>query len=561
MDVLLAALVVGGIALRLAAVLKDPPLPLDETRLALNIAARSYGELLQPLDHDQSAPPLFLVLQRAVVMLSGVHDWALRLLPFVFGAGLVWLTASTARRLLGDRAAVVATALVACAPLLTHYSTSIKQSGVEAGLTLVTLRLGLSCRQASYGGIPSIRVTGFGALLPWLAAPAPFVLAGLAGCALMDLARGALRARRFLLQSVPAWAASVALVYLAAYEPASHNPYLRRYWSSALLIPLGDRYPERLWALLNENVWGLGLGYPGPPGRHLSNLTFLCVAIAVLLLLVMGTRGILVRHGWSVLILVAAPILAAIGASVVGVYPVSLRLTLFAAPLVQLLLVSGLQRVIQRLPAVHARRAWVLAGVALALPLLAISLLQVLRDPPEDVRTLVQDLTGQRRQEPAYVFTGSIAPWVYYSTNWEAPDRHRLEFVARVAGARGAAFENAPSRDRVNPDEGDALEYRSAAGLELYGLATGIEWTPSLGPLKRNPDPGWTETEARRITSLPGGTAWGLMSHMVGGELELLRELERRGACATYVRELDNALLVRYVLTPELAVEECRAAA
>jgi hypothetical protein len=38
-----------------------------------------------------------------------------------------------------------------------------------------------------------------------------------------------------------------------------------------------------------------------------------------------------------------------------------------------------------------------------------------------------------------------------------------------------------------------------------------------------------------------------LMSHMVGSERELLPELERRGACATYVRELDNAMLVRYL--------------
>jgi hypothetical protein len=200
----------------------------------------------------------------------------------------------------------------------------------------------------------------------------------------------------------------------------------------------------------------------------------------------------------------------------------------------------------------------VLVGSALTLPLLAISLLQVGRaEHPEDMRTLVEDLSSRRRHEPVYVFAGSIPPWAYYSTDWRAPDHQRLEFVARVASAGGAAFENAPSRGRLRRDEGAGLAYRDSTGVELYGLATGIEWTPSLGPLKHTPDEGWARHEAGRLEAAGAPAAWIVMSHFVGAERELYRELEQRGACATYVRRLDNAVLVRYSLRPARSAGEC----
>ena len=91
-------------------------------------------------------------------------------------------------------------------------------------------------------------------------------------------------------------------------------------------------------------------------------------------------------------------------------------------------------------------------------------------------------------------------------------------------------------------------------------MPTGIEWTPNLGPLTLEPDPGWAEREADRIgpTLAP---VWILMSRSLDGERRLLSEVERRGACATYVRELDNAALFRYVPSSGLTPGQCRSAA
>jgi hypothetical protein len=278
---------------------------------------------------------------------------------------------------------------------------------------------------------------------------------------------------------------------------------------------------------------------PGPVG-------ILAIA-AVGLIVLAGGRSLARGHTWSILLLVTGPLTAAVAASIAGIYPLGLRLTLFAMPLVQLLLFAGLERALAGLSADNARRAWIAAGCAMSLPLVAVTLLLVeLPQPSEDVQALVKDLARRRRGEAVYVFARSIPAWAYYTTDWNAPDRGRLALLARVASAGGAAFENAASMSRVDPSAGAGLDYRAAAGPEIYGLATGIEWTPNLGPLTQEPDAGWVEAEADRVTSLDA-PIWILMSRSLAGEQGLLAELERRGACATYVRALDNATLIRYM--------------
>jgi len=549
-----------GIALRLATFLKNPPLGLDEARLALNLGARSYLGLLKPLAYDQSAPLLYLWLQRAVLGFLGVHDWALRLIPLAAGVGLMLLTPRVYARILGPGATLAATSVAAFSPLLIQYAVSAKQYGVEACLTLLVVVLALDARDAAWTGPEATRLTVIGALLPWLMAPAGFVLCGLVTCVLADRRQGHQTTKRFLLSSIPAWALSVVAAYLLVYRTASLNPYLHRYWSTALLSPSGEGFGNRFQAILNENFWGLALGYPGVPGLHTGPAGMIAIAV-VLLILLAGCRGLRRRHDRSTLALVTVPLMAAIGASIAGVYPLGLRLTLFAMPLVQLLLFLGLDYTIKGLPDDQRRRAWIAAGGALALPLAAITLLLVGRvEASEDVRTLVHDLSTRRHGEAVYVFARSIPPWAFYTTDWDAPDRRRLAFLSRVASSGGAAFENAPGRPSADQAAGAGLAYRTAAGAEVYGLPTGIEWTPNLGPFSQEPEPGWAETEADRIGPARG-PVWILMSRTLVDERLLLAEIERRGACATYVRELDNAALIRYVPKTGLATGQCTPAA
>ncbi|HEX6050357.1 MAG TPA: glycosyltransferase family 39 protein, partial [Gemmatimonadaceae bacterium] len=138
---------VVGIALRVVEFSRDRPLWLDEAMLALNIATRSFADLARPLDYDQTAPLLYLWIERAFVAVGGVNERTLRLLPFLASVALVPAVWLIGRRLAGTTAAAVATALAAISLALVTFSAEAKQYGVDPLCTLMAV--GLAARVAA----------------------------------------------------------------------------------------------------------------------------------------------------------------------------------------------------------------------------------------------------------------------------------------------------------------------------------------------------------------------------------------------------------------------------
>src|SRR6185369_7493650 len=79
----LKLLIALGWALRLAHYLRDPSVWHDEAALIVNVLRYDFAELLGPLLWNEAAPPLFLWLERAVMLILGDSTMALRLVPFV----------------------------------------------------------------------------------------------------------------------------------------------------------------------------------------------------------------------------------------------------------------------------------------------------------------------------------------------------------------------------------------------------------------------------------------------------------------------------------------------
>jgi hypothetical protein len=144
------------------------------------------------------------------------------------------------------------------------------------------------------------------------------------------------------------------------------------------------------------------------------------------------------------------------------------------------------------------------------------------------------------------VFARSLPAWIFYSTDWTRPDTARLGYLVRAAGAGGFAFENAPSRDRVRPEEILAAEPSPKAPDELLGLPSGMEWVEVRGHLRSAPDSGWVETERRRIEDAAAPGVWVLASTFYGPETELFAALERDATRRTFAHLRPGSALVRY---------------
>jgi hypothetical protein len=535
------------VALHLVAFLGNRSLALDEARLSLNIASRSYSQLFPPLDQNQSAPILFLWAERLTVSLLGINELALRLVPFLAGLTFLLLTPLVARRLLGPTGAVLATAMAAVSTALVAYSTAVKQYSVEALVTLVLLLLTLRWAEApdSQGRRGALVIGGITAV--WLSGPAIFVLAGVC---LAVWSRN--RRRGPGSDGLPYWLAagclaSFALAYVIVYRSASQDGYIQRFWASTMLGTAGSAdiaFPVR--AIMGV-IWGYA-AYPFELPASISGWYLPAACVVLVTLAVLGLRQIGRNSGWVGLALCGGPVVMVAVASVLGFYPLNVRLMLFAIPLYHLCLSGGILRLAASLGTGLEAVGQLALGLLLLLPQLRLAAFTATTDlGSAPMRQAVGYLRGHRRSEPVYVFARSIPEWAFYTTSWSAPNEARLRWLLRMSRSGGAAFENAPSRPgAVGATEGSQLQRVSPDGLELLGLPSGMEWVALDRVQATAPDPGWVGREASRVQAVAAPGVWVLMSTYYPSERQLFDTLVARRGRITYSQTGPKLVLIRY---------------
>ena len=545
---LVSAVTAVGAALRLAHYFARPSLHLDEARLALDVATRSWEGLLRPLDYDQIAPPIFLWLEKAAILTGGVNELAFRLPALVPGILCLPLLFIVARRIASDRAALIATAIAAVSPLLIQYSVESKPYALDALLGLVLVYLALDWAEAPRSAQAAGRMTAAGAVAVWGSTPGIFVLAGIA--AALSLGPSETRPTRARLAAVAcAWAASFTVVYLLVYHAAAANAYLQQYWGESMLAPWRPHALWRAWQATRDVTWQIFFGSTTePPAAARDDATVTAGAAAIVVLVGLGFQQLAITDRRRALLL-AGPLAAVFIASALGLYPIAARVMLFAAPNLIIPVAAGAAAVASRPAASRALRAATsFAGLVLLLPPLKRDLL--LAGHPtafEHVRPAVAEYRRRALPgEPIYVFTGSLPAWTFYTTDWAVPDWKRLARTARLAVSGGPAFENAPPRGRSVGTENDSLVFALDGTREILGAAHGAQWRSGIGLVQYDPDPGWAAAEARRIRAAANPTVWLLVSHSYRLELLIYPELERLGGRLEYAYGEDGVVLRRY---------------
>lgn len=166
-----------GIAARAVRFLLRFPLWEDECFLCVNFIDRSFAELLEPLTYHQVAPPLFLWLQRASVLLFGYSEWTLRLVPLAASIASLFLFRRIAERLLWGPALVLAFGCFAVAYPGIRYAAEAKQYSTDLFAALVLLTVAVEwyrSRQPKWLWLLAL----LAAPLLWLSYPAAFVVGG-----------------------------------------------------------------------------------------------------------------------------------------------------------------------------------------------------------------------------------------------------------------------------------------------------------------------------------------------------------------------------------------------
>lgn len=133
------ALLILGIACRLARYFLNFPLWYDEACLALNLNDRDYAGLMRQLDNFQIAPILFLWGERAFAQLLGPSEWALRLLPLLAGVLSLLLFWHLARITVSPLAATLGVGLLAVSRWPIGLSAQVKPYSLDLLCSLALL--------------------------------------------------------------------------------------------------------------------------------------------------------------------------------------------------------------------------------------------------------------------------------------------------------------------------------------------------------------------------------------------------------------------------------------
>jgi hypothetical protein len=139
-----AIFIAAGLLLRAFHYFRNPSMWHDEAALVVNVLQKNFIELLGSLRFAEAAPPLFLWIERAVVLLFGDSTFVLRLVPFVSSCLALGLMAYLATQVLQPRAVPWAMLLAAFSDHQLWHASEAKPYAVEvlvaSGVVAIYLR-------------------------------------------------------------------------------------------------------------------------------------------------------------------------------------------------------------------------------------------------------------------------------------------------------------------------------------------------------------------------------------------------------------------------------------
>jgi hypothetical protein len=337
-----------GVAARFRQYAACPSYWYDEAYTLLNIFSKSFVDLLGPLDNNQVMPPLFAWTQRALYLLAGSGEWAMRLPSFLASVAALLLMVPLARRFVRGPGWVVVVALCAVSDHALYHGYEAKPYSGDFLIAELILLAGFNVVIAREWRWLEFAVLAVCALLgPWASLPSVFVLAG-ASVALFCAAwrRGD---RRWWVGSLVfnvLLASSAALLWLCVGRHAVEYPFLKQQW-----VVGWNGFPDTRsftasmrWLVQRPfDIADYGTGAMGIP----------------LVLLALAGGFALAKQSRALLVLLLAPFGIAIVAACLQRYPLGDRTAFFLAPSCWLLAGVGLSAVLSR----SGKLVWV--GVAL----------------------------------------------------------------------------------------------------------------------------------------------------------------------------------------------------
>jgi hypothetical protein len=430
---IIGAIMLIGIFLRAFQLFSFRSLWLDEAMLARNIIDRSLIDLvLTPLDYNQGAPILFLIVEKLATIVFGRNDIALRLIPFISGIVLLPLVVFFTQKTFGQVAGVVAGLLIATNISLIYYASEVKQYSTDALICFGLFAYLYAFYKNRETNTPFVQLFLVGVMAAISSHPALFVLAGCGLVLWLSFFRqyysaGNMAKITQLSLVLIGWAIVYLLLYVFILRQLSANHHLVNYWSAGF-VPFP---PWRDFRWVNDFTAELIFPIGYTPPLHWIGMGFMALGVAVAC---RDKDRFLCTSTFVMLIFILV-------AAMAQVYPLQGRMLTYTIPFVICYLSAGVQWLYCQMKR-FKKLSWLvllLTGFILVYP----SLLNVgylLKNPDirykEHIYPLIEILReNQQQEQPLYVYYGAVHAYAYYQTIDDHPDDPLVFFGADYRGS------------------------------------------------------------------------------------------------------------------------------
>ena len=325
-----------GMLLWIVVYLQDRSLFLDEANLARNIVELNYADFFGPLQYEQYAPPLFLVVEKFCTQLFGQSTYALRLIPLIAGLLSIVLFFRLLQHLKINWWLAAFLSWIFCfTGIYLCYATEAKQYGIDLFFALFLVERALATRNNDQ---PRIfwQWALIGSLSIWFSMPSVFILSGVGFffLYLCYLKKDWKRLRNWIVV-IGAWLLNFAIIYFGILRQEVDSSYLQNY-HTPYFYPL---FPITSEALSQAN--------------HILSSIFHTYWGHTVITYIIGLPGLalglihLFRKRTPLFILLFIPVFACFVTSGLKQYSMLLRLCLFFLPILLLITGLGIQKLVQ----------------------------------------------------------------------------------------------------------------------------------------------------------------------------------------------------------------------
>lgn len=307
---------------------------MDSLNLARNIAESNFFELSHPLKYEQSAPILFLYLSKCTTLLFGISEYSLRIIPVLSGIGCLYFFGKVLQKLHFKKLIAFGIFWMGSNAMFLRYATEYKQYMTDAFVSVFLIWIAIKYNKATVKNMLPLAIIFAGAI--WLSMPSVFIIFSI----LIYFAWNQyVQKEKFSpLFFMSIWVIlNFVLEYFLILQPAAESDHMQNFHQNYFI-------QGKFW---NIDAIKHDFGLFVSTIRLSFGKSGLAIGVALVLIFISIYDYIKTKNATGILFII--PIVAVFGASMLGKYSLIERLMIFTMPLLFILILHGLNSVVDRL--------------------------------------------------------------------------------------------------------------------------------------------------------------------------------------------------------------------